>query len=239
MGEDVGIESDEWRIKVRGWWAALVRRLAVLATALAAVMMVSGATIARESSAPGTLPETTIEPAGSDSNPSSSDIETEGPGAPPVTSEKKPTVRHKTQNVVAKKSAAWSGEVEPGDAVLKLKEDSWAYATPATSATHVEKVTGGKFVNVTGTTHYFARVKLKSGAVGYVPLNAIELSRPTDKIFKLTKDTPVLSEPSHFGKKLAEVHNGHDVHVVGTSLNYMKIRMKDGLEGFIAMNALE
>ena len=31
----------------------------------------------------------------------------------------------------------------------------------------------------------------------------------------------------------------HNVHVVGLSLDYMQIRMKSGLEGFIPMTALE
>jgi hypothetical protein len=151
-------------------------------------------------------------------------------------SETAPPAHHKT---APKKSAPWSGPVEPGNAMLNLKQDSWAYANPTVSSSRLERVTAGKFVNITGTTHYFARVKLKSGAVGYVPLSALELARPADKIFKLTKDTPVLSEPNHYGKKLAEVHNGHDVHIVGISLNYMKIKMKDGLEGYIPMSALE
>jgi uncharacterized protein YgiM (DUF1202 family) len=173
---------------------------------------------------PETLPNTTISPA-------TAEISASGTAAPPT--------HHKTPHATAKKSASWSGPVEPVTAMLKLKEDSWAYANPTSSSSHLERVTAGKFVNITGTTHYFARVKLKSGAVGYVPLSAVELARPTDKVFKLTKDTPVLSEPNHYGKKVAEVHNGHDVHIVGTSLNYMKIKMKDGLEGYIPMGALE
>jgi len=35
------------------------------------------------------------------------------------------------------------------------------------------------------------------------------------------------------------VHSGHDVHVVGVALNYMKIRMKDGKEGYIPIRSLE
>ena len=87
--------------------------------------------------------------------------------------------------------------------------------------------------------HFSEPLKLKSGATAYVPMTAVELARPTDKIFRLTKDTPVLSAPNHSSKRLAEVHDGHEVHVVGTSMNYMKIRMKDGLEGFITVSALE
>jgi hypothetical protein len=132
-----------------------------------------------------------------------------------------------------------SASVEPADAMLKLASDSWAYSHPASSSAHIEKVRAGKFVKVTGSTRYYVQVKLKSGKTAYVPIKAVELIRPADKIFRLTRNTPVLSEPNRFGKRLAEVHNGHDVHVVGTSLNYMKIRMKDGLEGYIPTTALE
>jgi hypothetical protein len=123
--------------------------------------------------------------------------------------------------------------------MLMLETDTWAYAQPARSATHLEQLRAGKYVRVTGATVHYLRVKLKSGATAYVPMTAVELARPTDKIFRLTKDAAVLSAPNHSSKRLAEVHDGHEVHVVGTSMNYMKIRMKDGLEGFIAVSALE
>jgi len=189
---------------------------------------------AQPSVAPKTLPETTIAPEDSAPPPPAAPAAADE-AAPPTTTPPAPRAVHHA----AKKSGPWSGAVEPADAMLRLKEDSWAYSSPANSSSRVERMDAGKFVHVTGTTHYFVQVKLKSGVVGYVPVSAAELDRPTDKIFKLTKDTPVLSEPNHYGKKLAEVHNTHDVHVIGTSLNYMKIRMKDGLEGYIAMTALE
>ena len=97
----------------------------------------------------------------------------------------------------------------------------------------------GKFVIVTGITSSYVRVQLKNGSTAYIPASAVTLTRPADKIFQLTADAPVLSEPSQYGKKISEVHRGHDVHVVGLSLNYMKIRMRDGVEGFIPVTALE
>ena len=97
----------------------------------------------------------------------------------------------------------------------------------------------GKFVNVIGISRHYAQVKLKSSEIAYVPLTAIDLVKPTDKMFKLTADTAVLTAPTHSAAKIAEVHRGRDVHVVGVALNYMKIRMKDGLEGFIPVHALE
>jgi hypothetical protein len=80
---------------------------------------------------------------------------------------------------------------------------------------------------------------LKSGAAGFVPISAVELMRPQDKIMRLATDAAVLSQPNRYGKKLSEVHQGHDVHVIGVALNYVKIRMKSGLEGYIPMTAAE
>jgi hypothetical protein len=231
----------ERKIRAAGWSARRRTGVKVLAFMAACAMPLVEIipAFAQPSVAPKTLPETTITP---------EDSEAPAPTAPAAADENAPQAsipvsappaQHAVHREAAKKSAPWSGAVEPADAMLKVKEDSWAYTSPANSSSRIGRMDPGKFVHVTGTTHYFAQVKLKSGAVGYVLLSAIDLERPTDKIFKLTKDTPVLSEPNHYGKKLAEVHNTHDVHVIGTSLNYMKIRMKDGLEGYIAITALE
>jgi len=35
------------------------------------------------------------------------------------------------------------------------------------------------------------------------------------------------------------VHRGRYVHVVGQALNYLKIRMKDGTEGYVPMAAAQ
>jgi len=213
---------------------------------LCAVMIVGLFTIAfaisgfaqSDSEAPKGLPETTIAPeGGGPPPPPAADEGAASPAAPAPAVATKPA-HHKSHHA-ASHSASYAGAVESATGLLKLKEDSWAYATPAKSSGHVERVHSGKFVNVTGTTRNYVQVKLKSGAVAYVPVSAVELARPTDKVFKLTKDAPVLSVPNHHGKKLAEVHRDHEVHIVGTSVNYMKIRMKDGLEGFISISALE
>jgi uncharacterized protein YgiM (DUF1202 family) len=155
------------------------------------------------------------------------------PSPPPLVHK---TTRHRPAKSVASVSAT---EVEPAHARIKLKEDAWVFTRPTKSSKHVERVHAGKYIEVTGTTRYYLRVKLKSGQEGYLPLSAVEITRPADKIFQLTSNAPVLSEPSHWGKKLSEVHKGHNVHVVGISLNYMKIRMKDGVEGYIPTTALE
>ncbi|MBV8054623.1 MAG: SH3 domain-containing protein [Deltaproteobacteria bacterium] len=134
---------------------------------------------------------------------------------------------------------SYSAAVEPTHAMLKLKNDAWAYAGPETSSSTLERVHSGKFLDVTGSTHYYVQVKLKSGETGYVPISAVELTRSQDKIMRLSTDAAVLSQPNRYGKRLSEVHQGHDVHVIGVSMNYIKIRMKSGLEGYIPMTAAE
>jgi hypothetical protein len=199
---------------------------------------------------PKTLPETSIAPAGDSAPDTAPEGDTEGPDITAPTGPEGGTIPpagipHSHPMIPAGVhthpmiSAPYHGPIEPGTARLQVKTDDWAYARPDKSSNHIEQLEPGKFVDVTGATHYFLQVKLKSGQTAYVPMDSVELARPADKIFRLTKDTPVLSVPSHLGTKLAEVHNGHDVHVVGMSMNYMKIRMKDGLEGYVSVSALE
>ena len=185
--------------------------------------------------------------------PSTSIVPAEGPsGAAPVNSPSSvtsPSTSGKTWMPAPKglkpmhhpssRSSAREPEIEPAQARLKVLTDSPVYATPAKSGKHVEQLTPGKFVEVTGSTRNYLQVKLKSGQTGYVDPSAVELSRPTDKVFVLTHDAGVLDKPNRWGKKVAEVHQSHNVHIVGIALNYMKIRMKSGLEGYIPSTALE
>jgi hypothetical protein len=137
------------------------------------------------------------------------------------------------------RSSVREPEIEPAQARLKVLMDAPVYATPTKSGKHIEQLTPGKFVEVTGSTHYYLQVRLKSGQTGYIDPSAVELARPTDKVFVLTHDASVLDKPNRWGKKVAEVHQSHNVHVVGVALNYMKIRMKSGLEGYVPTTALE
>jgi hypothetical protein len=201
------------------------------------------------SESPNTLPDTKIAPAPGEESPSpTAERPAEAPyeAAPEVAAPEAPpppplhhkmAIRHRSAKPAVVTAPAT--EVEPAHARIKLKEDAWVFTRPTKSSKHVERVHADKFVEITGTTRYYLRVKLKSGQEGYLPISAVEITRPADKIFQLTSNAPVLSEPSHWGKKLSEVHKGHSVHVVGVSLNYMKIRMKDGVEGYITMTALE
>jgi len=130
-------------------------------------------------------------------------------------------------------------EIEPAHALVKLNNDTAVLAKPDKTSKQIQQAQSGKFIDVTGATHYFLQVKLKSGETGYIDPAAVELVKPTDKIFTLTSDSAVLEKPNKWSKKLSEVHKGHNVHVVGVALDYTKIRMKSGLEGYIPMSALE
>jgi hypothetical protein len=167
--------------------------------------------------------------------------ETEPPedGSAPAVAPSATTHHSHVRHHAAASEPSYSAAVEPTHAMLKLKKDAWAYAGPTDASHTIERVHAEKFINVTGSTHYYVQVKLKSGATGYVPISAVELTRSEDKIMRLSTDAAVLSQPNRYGKKLSEVHQGHDVHVIGISMNYMKIRMKSGLEGYIPMTSAE
>jgi hypothetical protein len=208
---------------------------------------------AQTGAGPEALPSTTIAPAaggapaapplvGSGKPSAESGLEGSGGsegGMPTAAPAPTPKPRHKARHHTSIAPAPSSVEVEPARGKLKLKEDDWVYSRPAKSGKRIEPVHAGKFINVTGTTRHYLQVQLKSGTTGFVPVSAVDLTRPTDQVFRLTADTPVLAEPNHWAKKVSEVHRGHSVHAVGISLNYMKIRMKDGVEGFISTTALE
>jgi len=189
------------------------------------------------------VPATSIVPAGGEGAPApvNSPSSAEPPSAPaapgmpylPAPTPKPPSHR------ASSKSTVREPEIEPAQARLKVLQEAPVYSAPAKSSKHIEQLSPDRFVIVTGSTHYYLQVKLKNGETGYIDPSAVELVKPTDKIFVLTHDAGVLEKPNRWAKKLSDVHKGRNVHVVGLSLNYMKIRMKSGLEGFIPITALE
>jgi hypothetical protein len=146
------------------------------------------------------------------------------------------TASHHTADAPA---APTKFQIEQAQAKLRLKKDTPIYEQPNVQSKHLEQGQAGKIIVVTGATQHYLRVKLKSGRSGYVPAGAAELVAPTDKVFTLTHNASVLDSPNRWGKRVSEVHQGHAVHVVGVALNYMKIKMRSGLEGFIPTTALE
>jgi hypothetical protein len=167
------------------------------------------------------MPETSVVP--SDEN----------PAPPPLAKHASPaTARHTVGSNL-------KFEVEPAHALVKLVRDTPVLVEPAKWSKQLEPAHAGKLIDVTGSTHYFLQVKLKSGQIGYIDPAAAELVKPTDKIFTLTSDSPVLEKPNKWARKVSEVHKGHNVHVIGVALDYTQIRMKSGLEGYVPMTAME
>ncbi len=128
-------------------------------------------------------------------------------------------------------------EVEPADARLQLQEDTWVFRAPSESSEHVARVHASKYVMVTGATLHYARVRLRSGEVGYVPLSAVTLIQPADEISEITHNSVVFEKPNHHSNRVAEVHTPGKVHVIGRALNYREVRMHSGVEGFVPDSA--
>jgi hypothetical protein len=213
------------------------RELGLLFVAAFLVLELSSSALAQVSGRfPTTLPSATIISDETDGAPRpDSSIDEHVPPAAPTRPASHSSARHHATT----SEPTYSAAVEPTHAMLKLKKDAWAYAGPQTTSRTVERVRAGKFLDVTGSTHHYVQVKLKNGSTGYVPLSAVDLTRAEDKIMRLSTDAAVLSQPNRYGKKLSEVHQGHDVHVIGVSMNYVRIRMKSGIEGYIPMAAAE
>lgn len=170
--------------------------------------------------------------------PESMSVVPEGEGSPSE-SAVAPKAIHKKTHHATHAASSKPVDVEPAEGRLKVTRDEWIFSAPSKWSKHVMRAHAGKFVNVTGTTRYYLQVKLKEGPTGYISPSAVELVKPTDKIFQLTRDADVREEPNHWAKKVAEVHKGHNVHIIGVALNYMKIRMKNGIEGFIPASSME
>lgn len=161
-----------------------------------------------------------------------------GPKATPAATPR-PEVRKSKRTVRKKKASAEKFKVEPLSGRLPINKDTYILARPFKSSPHIVRAQAGKYVIVTGSTHYYLQVRLKDGKTGYIAQSAVDMVKPTDKYFRLTHNAPVLNKPNRWGKKLSEVHRGYYVHVIGVAPSYMQIRMKSGLVGFIAATALE
>lgn len=174
-------------------------------------------------------------------------VPAEGEAAPPPEAAPAPApapVHHKRKTHRRRRHHARAPEVEtqvePANARLKVK----AAGAPifAKASTHTEQIgtlSADKFVQVTGSTKSFLQVQLKDGRMGYVEPSSVFMVTPYDKQFLLTADSPVFAAPNQFAQKLAQVHRGRYVHVIGQALSYLKIRMKDGTEGFVPMTAAQ
>jgi hypothetical protein len=111
-------------------------------------------------------------------------------------------------------------------------------AAPSPNAKVIKTLNSGTYVTITGSTKAYLQIDT-GGHIGYIGSTAVQLVRPAEHIFRLTADSQVYSQPNRWGAVLAKVHQGHDVHVVGSALSYVKIQMKSGVEGFVPTTALQ
>ncbi|GEM_PF-1532213 len=150
-------------------------------------------------------------------------------------SQKKVSTRRRTSS----HAKARPVPTEPVDVRLPITRDSWAYAEASSHSRRIKRIHAGRYVHVTGLTPYFLRVELRDGETAYVDPDVVKMVVPADKILTLISDSPVRERPNQWAKELAEVHKGHHVQVVGVAPNYVRIRMRSGLEGYIPYSALE
>ncbi len=130
-------------------------------------------------------------------------------------------------------------QFEPANARLKIISSGWVLEKPWKTAKKIEPLEVGKVLMVTGSTRDYLEVRLKSGIIGYVEPTAVELVKPADTSFMVTRDSPVYEKPNRFAKKVAEVVRGRPVKVTGVALDYVRIRLRSGVVGFLPMSALQ
>ena len=113
------------------------------------------------------------------------------------------------------------------------------YARGSRQSEQIGTLNADMYVQVTGSTKSYLQIQLKDGRTGFIEPSSVELVTPLDKEFLLTADSPVFAAPNQFAQKVAEVHRGQYVHVIGHALSYVQIRMKDGTQGFVPMTAAQ
>jgi len=160
--------------------------------------------------------------------------------APKPVHHKKRTAKKRRKHHKAAAQPEVETTVEPATARLKVQTPGAPiYARASRRGEQIGTLGGDMFVQVTGSTKSYLQVQLKDGRVGYIEPSSVDLVKPYDKQFLLTADSPVYSMPNQWGRKLAEVHRGKYIHVIGQALSYLKIRMKDGTEGYVPMTAAQ
>ncbi len=94
-------------------------------------------------------------------------------------------------------------------------------------------------MQVTGLAADYVRVQLHDGTTGYIPIKAVNLVSPAAKIFRVLHNSPVFAKASMYSGRVAEVHAPGEVMVIGVAPNYLKVRMRSGVEGFVPAAAFE
>ncbi|MGC2491529.1 hypothetical protein, partial [Candidatus Binatus sp.] len=63
--------------------------------------------------------------------------------------------------------------------------------------------------------------------------------KPLNKLFLLTKNSPVYQNPDETSSTIGQVRRKKYVHVTGIAGDYLQIRLKNGTTGFIPVSAAE
>jgi hypothetical protein len=63
--------------------------------------------------------------------------------------------------------------------------------------------------------------------------------KPLNKLFLLTKNSPVYQNPDDTSSTIGQVRRKKYVHVTGITGNYLQVRLKNGTVGFIPETAAE
>lgn len=157
----------------------------------------------------------------------------EQPAPKPTRSEvRRPTVPRKVRRQVLK-------PVEPASGRIRLIQDTYVFARPSRWSKHIARVHARYYVIVTGTTEHYVRVRLKSGQVGFVSMTAVTLTAPTEKVFSVLRDSPVYETPNTHSRHVARVYTPGKVLVIGAGLGYLKVRMHNGVEGYVPADVFE
>ena len=75
--------------------------------------------------------------------------------------------------------------------------------------------------------------------VASAPAGAAPQIKPLNKLFLLTKNSPVYQDPDATSSTIGEVRRKKYVHVTGIAGDYLQIRLKNGTTGFIPVSAAE
>jgi hypothetical protein len=136
-------------------------------------------------------------------------------------------------------ASAANGTVEPAKARLKVIKAEPVFTQPSNKSKKIATLTPGKYVQVTGSTHYYLQVQLKNGQTGYISPSAVKLVTAAKKSFRVTQNSPVFDVPNQWGKKVGAVRMGRYVNVTGIALNYVRVQLRDGTRGFIPITAVQ
>ena len=78
-----------------------------------------------------------------------------------------------------------------------------------------------------------------AGAATAATVASAETIKPLNKMWKLTKDSPVYQSPDATSSVVAQVKHRKYVHVVGFTHDYLQIQLRNGTVGFIPSTAAE